>query len=303
MTETRLSAPHPAAAGDVAVPPFVRLPEAAELFRARSDRFRWLARRHDLKPYLLFLAGLTDVQHRLQGTLPAPVAVHATLDRVQPGVPPLRRERLVDARALRPTLDRIIMLTNALAIPDAAKTALDSLDKARDSERDAMIRCVLATTVPAEALAEHSFIAAALQFHFTRLAEKLDAKALVPVANNVCPSCGHPPAASLQVGWRGAHGARYCGCGLCGTLWNYASARCTLCDSPKSVGYQEMESGKAIAQAETCPSCHRYVKVFRQDIDPAADILADDVASLGLDLLLRSTTFRRGACNPFLLGY
>jgi FdhE protein len=29
----------------------------------------------------------------------------------------------------------------------------------------------------------------------------------------------------------------------------------------------------------------------------------DDVASLGLDLLVREAGFRRGAANPFLLGY
>jgi formate dehydrogenase maturation protein FdhE len=38
-------------------------------------------------------------------------------------------------------------------------------------------------------------------------------------------------------------------------------------------------------------------------VDPDADPVADDVASLGLDLLVRETGFRRGAVNPFLLGY
>ena len=33
------------------------------------------------------------------------------------------------------------------------------------------------------------------------------------------------------------------------------------------------------------------------------DPVADDVASLGLDLLLRKEGFHRGSANPFLLGY
>ena len=31
--------------------------------------------------------------------------------------------------------------------------------------------------------------------------------------------------------------------------------------------------------------------------------MADDVATLGLDLLVREEGFRRGAVNPFLIGY
>jgi FdhE protein len=31
--------------------------------------------------------------------------------------------------------------------------------------------------------------------------------------------------------------------------------------------------------------------------------VADDVASLGLDLLLRDSPYRRAGYNPFLLGY
>jgi len=40
-----------------------------------------------------------------------------------------------------------------------------------------------------------------------------------------------------------------------------------------------------------------------QQQNPALDPVADDVASLGLDLLVRETGFRRGGVNPFLLGY
>ena len=42
------------------------------------------------------------------------------------------------------------------------------------------------------------------------------------------------------------------------------------------------------------------------DLQPEPSIIwtiADDVASLGLDLLVRDLDFRRGNFNPFLLGY
>ena len=47
--------------GEVATPSFVRLPEPLVLFNARAERFRYLADRHDLRPYLLFLAGIEGV--------------------------------------------------------------------------------------------------------------------------------------------------------------------------------------------------------------------------------------------------
>jgi len=45
------------------------------------------------------------------------------------------------------------------------------------------------------------------------------------------------------------------------------------------------------------------VKVLQQQQDPALDPVADDVASLALDLLVRERGYRRGAVNPLLLGY
>jgi len=49
--------------------------------------------------------------------------------------------------------------------------------------------------------------------------------------------------------------------------------------------------------------CHSYVKILHQHADPKLEPVADDAANLALDLLLRETGYRRGAINPFLLGY
>ena len=171
------------------------------------------------------------------------------------------------------------------------------------SERDGMMRNVLADAIPMETLAEHVYVAAALQVHFARLAARLDASTLVPVGDGACPVCGGPPVSSLIVGWHGAHGARFCACSLCGTLWNYVRIKCTLCGSTKGIGYQEIEGGPGTVKAETCDSCRCYVKILHQHKDPALDPIADDVATLGLDLLVREGGYRRGSFNPFLIGY
>lgn len=166
-----------------------------------------------------------------------------------------------------------------------------------------MIRNVLADSIPVEELAAHVLMASALQVHFARLAQRLDKDGLVPVGDGACPACGAPPAASAVVGWPAAPGARYCSCSLCGTLWNYVRSRCTICGSTEKIAFQEVEGTGGEIKAETCGSCNSYVKVVYQQKNAALDPVADDVASLGLDLLVRELGFRRGGFNPFLLGY
>lgn len=305
MVKAGLPGRDPVPIGDVATPAFARLPDPLNLFGARARRFRQLAEGHDLEPYLLFLADLAEVQARVQIDLPEPALPEPdTLRRAHEfGMPPLDRNRFVSDPVFGATLDRLLSLAEAIAMPDAAAAALTRVGEADAAMRAGMILAVLADAIPVEELAAHGYIAAALQVHFARLAARLDPKSLVPVGDGVCPVCGGPPVASMVVGWHGAHGTRYCGCGLCGTLWNYVRIKCTLCASTKGISYQEIEGGPGTVKAETCDSCRGYLKVLQQHKDPAVDIIADDVASLALDLLVREAGFRRGGVNPFLLGY
>lgn len=291
--------------GEIASPVFARLPDPQQLFQQRAERFRFLAEGHDLKPYLLFLAGLCDAQHRVQDGLPDPTLPDAdALGRAREfGMPPLDRTRFAGEPAFDATLDRLLPLIDGMEMPEAAAAALARLHADPELVRADMIRSVLEHAIPMETLAEHVYVAAALQVHFARTAARLDAKSLVPVGDGACPVCGGPPASSMVVGWQGAHGTRYCGCGLCGTLWNYVRIKCALCGSTEGISYQEIEGGAGTIKAETCKRCNGYVKVLHQHVDPAVDVIADDVASLGLDLLVRETGFRRGGVNLFLLGY
>jgi FdhE protein len=291
--------------GELAKPAFARLPDPRQVFSQRAERFRFLAQGHDLNPYLLFLASLADAQHRIQDGLSDPdLPDQDALRRAREfGMPPLDRAGFSPDPVFEATLERFLAQMDAVEMPDAAAAGHAELRVAGRAERTDMVRSVLAHAIPMEALAHHTLVAAALQVHFARLAARLDAAALVPVGDGVCPTCGGPPAASMVVGWQGAHGTRYCGCSLCGTLWNYVRIKCTLCGSTQGISYQEIEGGPGTVKAETCKSCHGYVKILHQHQDPAVDIVADDVASLGLDLLVRETGFKRGGVNPFLLGY
>jgi len=297
--------PDPSLIGHVAKPPFARLPDPVRLFATRAERFRWLADGHPLAPYLNFLADLSAAQSAIQEGLPEPEPVPAdALSRAQAHkMPPLDRGKFVPDAAFTATFERLLAAADTMNMPDVARAALDRLKAADAAAREAMIQNVLADSIPVEAIAEHVLVAAPLQVHFTRLAARLNAKSLQDVGDGACPSCGGAPSASLVEDWQGAGGVRYCACALCGTDWNYVRARCTLCGSTKSIRFQEVEGSGGTVKAETCDECRGYVKVLYRQRDNALDPIADDVATLGLDLLVKELGFRRGAVNPFLVGY
>jgi FdhE protein len=304
---TQVGAPRhdPIPIGDVAKPPFVRLPEPDVVFARRAERFRSLAHGHELKSYLLFLADICTAQHRVQDGLPAvalPAADHLVRAR-EFGMPPLDRGRFEIDAALDATLARLLAAAADCQMPEAANHALRNVTRADAATRRDMVRSVLADSIPVEAIAEHVFVAAALQVHFARIAAQLDPAALVPVGDGACPVCGGPPVSSMIVGWPNAHGTRFCACALCSTLWNYVRIKCVVCGSTKGISYQEIAGGPGTVKAETCDSCGSYVKILHQHNDPSLEPVADDVASLGLDLLVRESGLRRAGVNSFLLGY
>ena len=98
MSETGDTASSPTVIGAPVDPPFVRLPDPATDFRRRAQRFAWIAQDHQLAPYLHFMAGLAEAQHRTQEALPPPDAPAAdALQRAQDhAMPPLDRTRVAE---------------------------------------------------------------------------------------------------------------------------------------------------------------------------------------------------------------
>jgi FdhE protein len=295
----------PVPIGEVARPPFACPPDPLSLFRSRAQRFLALGARHELAGYLRFLAGLAEAQHRVQEGLPVPDPLPEDVrERARElGLPPLPGGRFTFEPAFAATLEGLLARAAAIDMPPAARAALERLTSADIATREGMVRAVLANCIPIETVAEHVYVAAALQVHFARLAAQLDPDRLVPIGKTRCPACGGVPVCSLIVGWRTAQATRFCACALCGTLWNYVRIKCTLCGSTKNISYQQIEGGSAGVKAETCDSCHAYVKILHQHEDSELEPVADDVATLDLDLLLREAGYRRGGINFFLHGY
>jgi FdhE protein len=89
---------------------------------------------------------------------------------------------------------------------------------------------------------------------------------------------------------------------LCATAWNYVRAACTGCGESKGIALREVEGGTGAVKAETCDACRGYAKMFYQAKDMAIEPFADDLGSLGLDLMVSDAGWSRLAPNPFVLG-
>src|SRR5882757_8884856 len=128
--------------GEVANPPFVRLPEPGTHFRLRAQRFAVLSEDHGLRSYLRFMAGLAEAQHRVQEGLPEPELppADARARAKEFGMPPLDRNKFTADVAFETTLDRLFALATQIEMPASARLALDRVTQLDAAGRDAMVR-------------------------------------------------------------------------------------------------------------------------------------------------------------------
>jgi FdhE protein len=275
------------------------------LFAHRAARFVALAAGHELEPYLRFLALIATAQHEIQPELPparAPSGEEGE-QAAKHGMPVVLHTDYQPDDVAETTIVRLLDRLVLGDAPTEATVVAESLRRASRSERSRMAALALKSPTPVDGAARHALLAAGLQVHFARLAAQLDAGRLKAVADAACPVCGSPPVTSAVVGWPKAHNTRFCACSLCGTMWNVVRVKCVICGSTDGISFRAIEGAPDTIKAETCEKCRSYVKVLYQVKDPALEPFADDVASLGLDMLLGQEGWKRGGRNPFLMGY
>ncbi|MBK6615593.1 formate dehydrogenase accessory protein FdhE [Ottowia sp.] len=287
--------------------PRVRLPQPAALFQERAARLAQLADGHPIADYLRFAARLVQAQQRVAAQAPAAQAPSAdVIERAGAHGMPLMPASDALPGPWRDTLRALLADLQAdAAVPAPLRPVLDSLAAAGDGALDALARQALADNIGREDLAAAPLVMAALQVVFAVRAAAVPEKA-VPYTEpaTLCPVCGSAPVASvLRIGGNIA-GHRYLHCGLCATEWHMVRVKCSHCESTQGVRYQSAEDADGrigeVVQAETCSQCHTYRKLVSQEKDPYAEPLADDLASLTLDLLMGDTAFSRASGNPLL---
>lgn len=288
--------------GVIVEPAFVMLPDPVAVFERRAERLRFLASASRLGPYLTFLAAIVSCQAAVSKELRAPPAGAVRPRALQSGMPPINRGDLSRSPELWTVLDRLLELAAGVDMPEAALSTRLALASADEETRVRVIEQVLDADVAGEDAGPALYAAAAVQVHASRLASTLEADALAPVSVGVCPCCGGRPATSVVVSDKRAEGARYAACATCCTLWNEVRIKCLACGSTKGIGYRSL-GDDAVTKAEVCDQCHSWIKILYATRDTAMEPIADDVASLGLDTLMRDSDWQRAAFNPFIIGF
>jgi FdhE protein len=290
----------PQATGDA---PRVLAPDAKYVFAHRARRFAQLAEGHPLGDYLRFMGRLAQAQQRALDAMPAvpvPDAAAKSQSR-QHGMPLVPAQSWSRDPAWRTALRAILDELAPMASEAAAATikALRALD---DAALEGMADRVLRTELYGEHADKLPFAAAALQVYWTKLAKQLGDEAQPLDVSGVCPCCGALPSVSVIGASSEFPGLRYLHCSLCNTEWHLTRAKCTACDADeKDVAYQHIEGDKGLVQAETCDVCKSYLKLVRRDKDAAADPVADDLATLALDILVDESGFSRSGPNLLLV--
>ena len=288
--------------------PRVRLPQPASLFADRAARLAQKAEGNPIGDYLRFLAQLVKAQQRAAASVQTAAPDAALITQAQEHSMPLLPAASHIDPAWQGVLDQLIdAVLQAPALPGALAPVLQALRAMPQDDRDNLARRVLVGVLAdPQDLAAAPLVMAALQVVFADRASRLQ-ESDIPYTDpaTICPVCGSAPVASvLRIGGREA-GLRYLHCGCCGTEWHMVRVKCSHCESTRGVRYQGLQSQGSddkdeVVLAETCDQCHTYRKIANQEKDPLAEPLADDLATLLLDLLMSETPYARASMNPLL---
>ena len=294
--------------------PRVRIPARTLVFARRAARLRHLGISAGIGDYLRFLAVLVDAQHAalkdLSVSVPTPEQIRVSTEH---GMPPIQPGAWPRGDAWIETL-RIICSALA-AHPDFPAGVAETISRIRRAPRDwieGQADALLQSGDEAIDAAAAPIVMASLQVPWAAWAASFAADRVSPLdVPGICPLCGTQPVASVVYAQSPYQGYRYLHCALCATEWHMVRVQCTRCGaSGKSIAYQSATIGtkpendgsaaETAVRAETCEECHGYRKVLYQEKDPGVEPVADDLASLNLDLLLGERGYHRASGNPLL---
>jgi FdhE protein len=279
---------------------FLTLPDPAMLFKARARRLETLAEGNPFGDFLRFMATIAGAQ---DGAIAAarPLTALSAAGVAKAG-PLLDRGLILAAGEWREILAALADRLAAAAMPGEAAGELRALAGKPAASAIEFAGRVLDRHITPEEAAEAVFVMAALQVAWTRRAAAVAPEAVFPRETVLCPLCGAAPVASL-VGAAGERQAlRFLVYSLCAAEWRYVRIKCTTCGSTEGIDYHSVAGHAAPAKAEACSACNAYSKIVYAETDPWAEPLADDLASLALDVLMSEGGWRRVHPNPFLVS-
>lgn len=274
-----------------------------DLFGRRAKRFRQLAPGHPLESYFTFLGLLAEAQQQaLQNFPPLPSLALAeqALCR-EHGLPLLATESWCRNPAWRTALTMILQQLETAALPAATRSTIAALQQSSAAELELLADQILAGELAKVSPQQLPLVAAALQVYWLQMATSLGEEAFAGLEpGGVCPVCGSLPGAGLVNGVAApGSGLRYLSCSLCASEWHMVRIKCSDCASTQGINHYTLEGSNAAVKAESCDSCNSYLKLLYLEKDAQLEALADDLATLPLDLLMTEAGKSRRGPNLF----
>lgn len=294
--------------GGVEAPEPLILPDPAARFAASATRLEALSDGHAMADWLRFMAGLAQAQHDAVAALRSLDGPDGGLVRqaVEARMPPLaadgHRRHPLWREGLAALLDSSESGRFAGTVPEEARAVMRSLRARGAAAQEKLADDFLGGGVAPAETGATLYVAAALQVYFTCLAGQLSAEdlRLLP-ERGLCPCCGSLPVSGVVTASGRAPGTRYLHCSLCSTAWNHVRAVCITCGKSGALSLMSVEGDSGAVRAEVCGDCSSYAKMLYQLQDMKVDPVADDLATLGLDVLVAEAGWSRHAPNPLLL--
>ncbi len=308
--------------------PFLRFPDRTMAFGEREMRLRQLSADHPMGDYLAFVAEVARAQGEVFAG-PIDVAL-PTADQIEQaaraGVP------LLDAAEWRRDPRWTGLLRDLLRRLDArlgegpTRVIVRALAVRDDAWLEQQADRILTGVMLGLDLGSAPLVAAGLQVYFAHLVAATVAastsRSLAPFGRiddeTMCPCCGSRPTASVTRIGAAEAGYRYLACSLCATQWHMVRIKCSHCLSTKGITYQSLstlgrdeegagsgrvegaDAGARAVQLECCAQCGHYLKIVHMERDPNVEPIADDLASLTLDLLASESGDARHGVNLML---
>lgn len=287
--------------------PRLRLPDRAHVFSIRAERLRELSEKdavgHAIGDYLRLMATVADAQQAALASFKAPLPSSGQIDHARTyGMPLVHATGWPRENHWRDVLGQLCDSVAALPdLPASVHTVFDRLRRSQPEQIEMEADAVLAAQAAAVDVAAAPFLMAALQVYWVDLASRVAAKDVADLGvPGVCPMCGILPVASVVRADPRSQGFRYLHCALCATEWHMVRVTCSHCQSTKGITYHSIEGGSEVIRAECCDTCRTYRKILYQEKDSGVEPVADDLASLALDLLLSEAGYHRASGNPLL---
>ena len=282
--------------------PYLFLPDRG-LFARRAERLHRLADGHALGEYLALLAKLAAAQQEVLDRFPAvplPGAREQALCS-ENHMPLLAANSWRRDSAWREGLHLILRRMQQETLPSAAQQTITGLTQAPAALLELVADKILAGDLGEVVPGELPFVAAALQVYWLHMALELGEQTFARSEEvGVCPVCGSYPTAGVVRSGGTENGLRYLCCSLCSTQWHLVRLKCSSCETTEGIDYYLLEGLDSAIKAESCSACGTYLKLLYLEKDTRMEALADDLASLSLDILLAAKGCMRGGPNLFL---